>query len=356
MKTLSLCMIVKNEEETLKTSLSNANEYADEIIIVDTGSTDSTKEIAQRYTKNIFDFEWVYDFSKARNFGLEKATSEYIIWLDADDVVPQSTVEKIKEWKEDNLNCDVLLCPYVSSTDENGKPIFQYNRERIVKNDKRFRFKDRVHEVIVPSGNIQINDKIVIFHNKPNKEYTSRNLDIYKKMIADGEKLSPRSQFYYARELFFNNYIDQSIHAFSKFLAEGKGWVENNIEACLNLSKCYQIQKEDNKALSVLFGSFVYDLPRGEILYEIGNIYLTNEDYKKAIYYFSLALNSKPNLNSGGFVNIDCYTFLPALQLCLCYNRIGDNLNALHYHEIAKAFKPNDKSVKHNEKYFNSLN
>lgn len=355
MKKLSLCMIVKNEEENIDTVLGNARSYADEIIIVDTGSTDNTKKLASKYTDKIYDYEWRHDFSKARNYAFEKANNDYLMWLDADDFVSEKSAKSIVQWKEDGDECDVVICPYVTNFDKDYNPLFQFNRERIVKNDKRFRFKDRVHEVIVPSGKIVVNNDIIIFHNKKNKPYTTRNLDIYQKMLEEGENLSPRSQFYYARELYFNGKYDEAIRTFSRYLAEGKGWIENNIEACLNLSKCYQAKKEAQKALAVLFGSFVYDLPRGETLYEIGNVYLGKEDYLRAIYYFKLALASKPNLNSGAFVNLECYTFLPALQLCLCYYKLGDNLNALHYHEISKGFKPNDKKVLHNEKYFKSI-
>lgn len=355
MKKISLCLIVKNEEENIKNCLQNADIFADEIIIVDTGSTDKTKDFAQEFTDKIYDFEWDFDFSKARNFSFSKATNPYIMWLDCDDIVSEKTAKNIAKWKESDEECDVLICPYVTNFDANMKPIFQFNRERIVKNDKRFRWKDRVHEVIVPSGKVVINNDIIIYHNKKNKPYTSRNLDIYEKMIAEGTTFSPRSQFYYARELYFNKRYQDAVRAFSKFLSEGKGWNENNIEACLNLSKCYQDLNEEKNALSVLFGSFVYDLPRGEILYEIANIYFNKEDYRSAIYYYKQALASKPNINSGAFINLDCYTFLPSIQLCVCYHKLGDNLNALHYHEISKGFKPDDPKVIHNEKYFQAI-
>lgn len=356
MKKLSLCLIVKNEEKNLGFCLNNAKEYADEIVIVDTGSVDRTKEIAGKYTDKVYDFTWVYDFSKARNFAFDKATKEYLMWLDADDIVPKESVKNILKWKNDETDFDVLLCPYVTAFDENFNPIFQFNRERIVKNEKRFRFKERVHEVIVPAGTIKIDESIKIYHNKKEALPSTRNLDIYEKMIAEGETLSPRSQFYYARELSFHKKYDEAIHMFSKFLYEGKGWVENKIEACLNLSKCYQAKGEEDKALSVLFGSFVYDLPRGETLYEIGNVFLSRQDYIKAIYYFKLALEAKPNLNSGGFVTIDCYGFLPAIQLCVCYHKLGDMINSRHYHEVSKAFKPDSELVKYNEKYFEAVN
>ena len=355
MKKLSLCMIVKDEEKNLDNALKNSKIYADEIIIVDTGSKDKTKEIAYKYTPNVYDFEWVNDFSKARNFAFDKATCDYLMWLDGDDFILEESANNILKWKEGNDEVDVLMCPYVSSYNEDFTPTFQYLRERIVKNIPSLRFHDKVHEVIIPSGRIVNCDNIKIYHNRSNKKYTARNLMIYRQMIKEGEVLSPRSQFYYARELYFNNFIDEAIHEFSRFIFDGGGWKENNIEACLNLGKCYLIKKKYENALTALFGSFVYDNPRGEILCEIGNTYLLQEKYDKAIYWYKLALQSQSNIESGAFVNIDCYTFIPALQLCVCYDKLGDKVNALTYHELSKAFKPNDKSVLHNQIYFDNL-
>ena len=87
MKEISLCMIVRDEEKVIARCLDSVKDIVDEIIVVDTGSIDNTKEIVAKYTKKIYDFEWVNDFSKARNFSFSKATKDYIMWLDADDVI-----------------------------------------------------------------------------------------------------------------------------------------------------------------------------------------------------------------------------------------------------------------------------
>ncbi|PES02484.1 glycosyl transferase, partial [Bacillus anthracis] len=87
MITISLCMIVKNEEATLKRCLTAISDVVDEIIIIDTGSTDQTKKIASKFTDKVIDFVWIDDFSTARNFAFSQATKEYILWLDADDLV-----------------------------------------------------------------------------------------------------------------------------------------------------------------------------------------------------------------------------------------------------------------------------
>ncbi len=355
MKKISLCMIVKNEEKNLDKCLTSIKDAVDEIIIVDTGSTDKTKEVASNYTDKIYDFEWCNDFSKARNYSFDKASCPYIMWMDADDVASKETVKEIKKWKKSEEGCDTLMCSYATSFDENHKPIFEYYRERIMKNIPVLRWKDPVHEVIIPWGKVVYNNKIVIYHDKKPKPYTTRNLDIYKKMLNDKVDFSPRQQFYYARELYFNNLYDEAIHEFSKFLSSRKGWNENNIEACLNLSKCYQYKKEYENALTALFGSFMYGVPKGEILFEIGNVFETIKDYPKAIYWYKQALASSPNLESGAFVNLNCYQLLPAIQLCVCYYQIGDLIQSRHYHEVAKSFNPNDENVLYNEKFFNNL-
>ena len=85
--TISLCMIVKNEEDTLPRCLESVGGLVEEIIVVDTGSDDRTKEAALEYGAKVYDFPWVEDFSKARNFSFSKATQQYCLWLDADDVI-----------------------------------------------------------------------------------------------------------------------------------------------------------------------------------------------------------------------------------------------------------------------------
>jgi len=85
--TISLVMIVKNETAVLKRCLESATRYVDEIIVVDTGSTDSTKQIAAEYQAKIFDYEWKNDFGAARNFALEKSACQWSLVLDADEYI-----------------------------------------------------------------------------------------------------------------------------------------------------------------------------------------------------------------------------------------------------------------------------
>ena len=97
---LSLCMIVKNEEKELPLCVNSVKPALDEIVIVDTGSSDNTKEVARQLGARVFDFPWVDDFSAARNHSILRATGDYILWLDADDRVDEGEVEKIRLLKQ----------------------------------------------------------------------------------------------------------------------------------------------------------------------------------------------------------------------------------------------------------------
>tara|TARA_Y100000310_G_scaffold345226_1_gene462890 strand:+ start:9135 stop:10988 length:1854 start_codon:yes stop_codon:yes gene_type:complete len=95
--TLSVCMIVKNEAKHLEMCLKSIKDLGDELIVVDTGSSDNTKQIAAKYTEKVHDFDWVNDFSAARNFSLKQATSDWIFVIDADEVLNKKDHRRIKQ-------------------------------------------------------------------------------------------------------------------------------------------------------------------------------------------------------------------------------------------------------------------
>lgn len=354
MITLSLCMIVKNEEDVLERCLASAYTLFDEIVIVDTGSNDKTKEIAQKYTNNVYDFVWCDDFSKARNYAIEKCTKKYFMWLDADDVITKEELIKLKKLKEEiTEDIDIVMINYAISFDSENKPDFEYYRERIVKNNGKFLFCDPVHEVIPTSGKIIFKD-ITIEHRKIKENKKQRNLKIYEKLKRK-QKLSPRQQFYYARELYYNNKIDKAILNFKKFLKDEDGFYENKIDACNILSKCYINKNEIQKAKEILFHSFSYDLPRAEILCNIGYLYQNEYDYVKSIYYFNLALNSKYTKENFAFNKPQYYNYIPALELCVCYYNLKDYNKSYFYNSLAKVTNPNDEIVLKNEQILTKI-
>lgn len=350
MATISLCMIVRNEEAVLGRCLDCVKDICDEIIIVDTGSADGTREIAGRYTEKVYDFPWEDDFAAARNFSFSKAAMEYILWLDADDVLDQEGQDKLRAIKQD-LHADVVMLPYHVAFDGDGRPTFSYYRERILRRDRQFRWKGAVHEAITPSGNIVYGDAAVL-HKKIHVSDPDRNLRILQKQIESGIPLEPRMQFYYARELYYHGMYAQAIAAYETFLADKGAWRENCIDACLQLSKCYDAAGRPQDALQSLFRSFQYDLPRGECCCAIGKYKLSEQKYDEAAYWYRAALNAPDPSENGGFFEADCYDFIPYIQLCVCHDRMGNVRLAKAYNEKAGRIKPNDPAYLWNKKYF----
>lgn len=355
MAEISLCMIVKNEEDVLARCLESVQGFADEIIIVDTGSSDATKEIARRYTPLVYDFVWIDDFAAARNESFCKATRDFIMWLDADDVLleeDRASLIRLKQELDDSV--DLVMARYNVAFDAQGNPTMSYFRERLMRRACGFRWIGAVHEVITPAGNIRYSEA-AITHRKLHPTDPDRNLHIFESMIAKGEELDPRQQYYYARELFFHGRYEEAAEKLTAFLDGGRGWIENNIGACLDLSNCCKLGGKPEGILPALTRSFAYDLPRAEICCAVGAYFIERGEYRQAAYWYRTASRCKPNLKGGGFQSPDSYGYTPYLQLCVCYDRMGDHKTAERYHKKAKRLKPNDPAVLYNEQYFQSL-
>lgn len=354
MSDISLCMIVKNEEKVLSRCLESVKDAVDEIIIVDTGSTDKTKKIALDYTEKVYDFEWIDDFSAARNYSFSKATKDYILWLDADDIITAENSAKLIELKENLNNTDAVMMKYNTAFDEDGKPTFSFYRERLIKRTAPHSWKGKVHEVIVYSGTTIYSD-IAVDHKSVKKIYSTRNLDIYEKHLSSEEKLNSRDKFYFGRELYYHKKYNRAIEILTDFLEDSTGWIENKIEACRILSYCCSETENTDKALRVLFSSFIYDLPRAEICCDIGNLFMKSENYSNAIYWFETALNMSPKQDNGSFIDLDAYGYLPCIQLCVCYDKLKNHTKAEKYNNEAGKFRPNSPSYLQNLKYFEAL-
>ncbi len=156
-------MIVKNEEDNLPHCLESVAGLFDEIVVVDTGSTDRTVEIARSFGANVFDFAWVDSFSAARNEALARATGDYIFWLDADDVVDpperqklRLLLDRLRGFKGDGCSRSPFDSAYVvrckcdpSPDGSGGETVVDHIRLFPRREDVRWTY--RVHEQILPA-------------------------------------------------------------------------------------------------------------------------------------------------------------------------------------------------------------
>lgn len=355
MATISLCMIVRDEEEVLGRCLGSVQDLVDEIIIVDTGSVDGTKSVAARFGAQIWDFPWIDDFAAARNASFAPAKCDYCLWLDADDVLLAADREKFKQLKADlQPEVDVVMLPYNTGFDEQGNVTFSYYRERIVKNRADMLWQGAVHEVINLHGNIIYGD-CAVTHQKLRPGDSERNLRIFENLLQKGERLDARQQFYYGRELYFHGRFAQALAVLQDFLAEGQGWQENNIDACRHCALCLYALEKPEQALAALFASFIYDLPRAEICCDIGQHFFRQQAWAQAIYWYLRALTCRRDDTRGGFVSPDAYGYIPSLQLCVCYDRLGQLHQAECFNRLAARYKPQSAAVAYNNEYFAGL-
>lgn len=346
--TLSVCMIVRDEEQTLARALESVKSFADEIIVVDTGSTDNSVEIAKLFTENVYFFEWCDDFARARNFSFSKATCELVAWLDADDEITPENAKLLMQLKERD-DFDTAMVKYAVAFDGDN-PTFVYYRERVFRRALNPVWVGEVHEVIAPLGRV-IYSPASIYHKKVKANPTARNLHIYQKKIGRGEPLDARQKFYYGRELYFNGLYTECVAVLNDFLG-GEFWVENGVEACRTLYRALSALNRREEAIASLMRAFTLSKPKAEDCCALASYFEEKKDYSTAIWWYKRAIESDENAESGAFVNTDYLTYIPAIRLCVIYDRLGNYKLAEKYNEMAGRFKPNDKSYLHNKKYF----
>ncbi|HWQ74634.1 MAG TPA: glycosyltransferase [Syntrophomonas sp.] len=351
--TVSLCMIVKNEEAVIGRCLESIADLVDEVIIVDTGSTDNTKAIAGKFTEHIYDFKWIDDFAAARNAAFAKASMDYLLWLDADDVIEAEDREKFASLKNTlDSKVDVVSMVYKLAFDDYGNVSSSVRRNRLVKREREFRWIGAVHEYLEVGGQIYHSD-VAVTHRSLYHD-SDRNIKIYEKRLARGENFSPRDLYYFANELLDHHQYKRAASYYKKFLDTGQGWVEDNISSCGKLADCYFHLGDQQRYLESTVRSFTYGSARAEFCCRLGYHFLQKGDNKAAIFWYKLATMLKPAENQQGFQNLNCSTWLPHLQLCLCYCNMGEYKLAYLHNEAARQYRPDDPRMLHNRNYLES--
>lgn len=350
--TVSLCIIVKNEEKTIGNCLDSVKDLCDEIIIVDTGSTDQTKEIVKNYTDRILNFTWIDDFAAARNFAFSQATMDYILWLDADDILIPPDQEKFLALKKSlDPTVDAVSMPYHYAFDQFGNVSFSFRRNRLVKRERNYKWVGAVHEYLAVGGNI-ISSDICVTHRRVREHSSDRNLKIFERRKEKGEPFSPRDLYYYGNELFDHKLYQRAIEIYQEFLQTGHGWVEDKISACGKLADSFQALGETEKQLEYIYKSFEYASPRAEFCCRLGFHFLNAKQFDQAVFWYRLATRLERPADNSGFMTEACWTWLPHLQLCVCYDRLGEYELAYRHNEIAREYSPENSQVLYNKKYF----
>ena len=333
MISISLCMIVKNEEQVLARCLESVKDLMDEIIIVDTGSTDKTKEIAAKYTDKIYDFEWISDFSAARNFAFSKASCDYIYSADADEVLDEENYAKFKALKVGMLpEIEIVQMKYGNQLQFNT--IYNFDEEyrpKLFKRLREFVWEAPIHETVRLEPVIYDSD-IVITH-LPTSEHAGRDLQAFKKAVEGGYTLPKRLHNIYAKELFIAGSDEDVVDAmplFEGFILEEGRSVDELCEAFLVVARGARICKDAVKFLKNIT-KVIGESPCSEAYYEMGEFFLMQEDYAEAVlWFYNACFEAQPilDIRRGGKMALE--------KLAYCYEVLGMEDMAEEYANKAK--------------------
>lgn len=315
MASISLCMIVKNEEAVLKRCLDSIADLMDEIIIVDTGSTDRTKEIAADYTSKIYDYRWANDFSAARNFSFSKATMEYIYAADADELLDEENHMRFLRLKQALLpEIEIVQMKYINCSEFNTVLNSQKEyRPKLFRRLRTFTWIDPIHETVRLQPVIFDSD-VEILH-KPQSLHSKRDFSIFVKAFEHDGQFSPKIRSMYARELLKTGDTTDFLNAKPVFEAilENDTTDDARKEASCILAHIYRLEGNKNEFFKLTMKDML-TTPCSEICYELGTYFLAERDYAEAVLWFYNAA-----YETASILDIHTGGDLPLLGLTECY-------------------------------------
>lgn len=262
-KTIGLAILAKNEEAMIARCLDSVA-WADQIVVVDTGSSDSTIEIALKYTEEVFlDFVWVDDFQLAQNHAKSKMKTDWILSLDCDEVLLSSEAE-VREAIEKAQ--DVLRVTMVAEGDE--KNIFYFGR--IFRNSPDIFWEATIHKHLnIPGVGEDIGNVRIMYGRSPAHDLDpDRSLRMLESAVARAENL-PRNLYYLGREYYYKERYQDSLDTLKRYVQIAH-WAGELADAYLIMSQCYAFMGNAEQTATYCFQAI-----------------LTNSNFKEAILYMA---------------------------------------------------------------------
>lgn len=336
MVTISVCMIVKNEEEQLGACLESLRPIADEIIVVDTGSADRTKEIAARFTDRIYDFAWIDDFSAARNFAFEKAKMDYIYTADADELLDEANIRRFLDMKRVLLpEIEIVQMHYLNLMEQNTA----YNskrelRPKLFKRLRGFEWINPVHET-VRLDPVIYNSDIEIQHLAKGS-HAKRDFATFQKALRKGMRLDKTLHSMYAKELFIAGDAGDFAEAedfFLKSCSDGSRSLDERREAACVLARGYRLNGKTSDFFKFILREAA-TCPSSEICAEAGEYFYSQGDFAEALCWFNDAIFETEAVISVYVKGKDSLN-----RLADCYENTGEPEKAREYREMAEKWE-----------------
>ncbi|MEK6984121.1 MAG: tetratricopeptide repeat protein [Nanoarchaeota archaeon] len=351
---VSLCMIARNEELFIEQCLTSVKGIADEIIVVDTGSTDKTKEIAKRFGAKIIDFKWIDDFSAARNESLKHATKDWILVLDADESLDDDGLKSINElinskdsdaflFLQKNYTNDASIAGFISEEQKKmGKNYAGWYGSfivRLFRNKKGYKFEGIVHELVEPSieakkGKIAATNIALHHYGNADPAAAMKKKQFYLELCKSKAAQNPDASTYFELGVLYkeNNNFDESIKSFKKALENNPKHsmafyelgiiykqqesfdeairnlteslrIKENSEAFESLGACYLKKGKLKEAYRNLVKAMMLNPNKSTIYNKLGAVLERNENYESSIQMLEIGIKLNPK-NTIGFYNL----------------------------------------------------
>ncbi|MGQ9712860.1 MAG: tetratricopeptide repeat-containing glycosyltransferase family 2 protein [Desulfotomaculales bacterium] len=342
--TITLAMIVRDEEKNLADCLESVRGAVDEIVVVDTGSSDRTVEIARRYTNKVYRYPWNDDFSAARNFALDRASSQWILSLDADEEL-DTTAGDLRTVALTGEGRDAFLLPLHNRTSQDDESFTRFYVLRFFRNRPEYRFQGRIHEQVHVSGpeKLGLAQGPVIWHKEvPVKERNRkrcRNLALLRRVL-DEDPTNPFLQYYIGLEWLGLGQAGKAL----PFLRRARaGLPVDNVlfrpAAVRSLVTCLRALGQLDEAICACLEDCAKMPSYADLFFDGGILFEEKDEYEIAIRWFSEALRSGPPTSLYSHTN-GTESFLSLYHLGYCHEKLGRLEEARDHYEKALAANP----------------
>lgn len=336
---LSVCLIVRNEERVLARCLQCAAAIADDLVVVDTGSSDRSVEIAHGYTDRVYLHAWRNSFAEARNYAASLAACDYVMWLDADDVIEETDIAAINSLKEGlPPDTDVVFLTYA-----NGNGYFHdyVLRDRILRKEYSALNVGDAHEniPIQPEWKRLLRPDIRIVHQKEYVNDPDRNINIFNRFLEAGKVMDDHDRVYYCRELWAHGYYDAAREEFQKLKPEAMR-PELYYYALVFAVKALQDAGSYAECARLIRDALAYIEPTAYMVCQLADSLerIGDREGARACYLQALHLPERPESFCIQFTG---YTeYVPCVRLARLYYSDGDRIAARQYNDRARAAYP----------------
>lgn len=355
---ISVCIIVKNEQENIEKCLLELQKTGFEIVVVDTGSTDHTKEVAQKYTDKVYDFEWCDDFAKAKNYAISKATYDYVMIIDSDEFVEQIDISALKELIK-TRPYDVGRIRRRNIFTRQG--LVNENQEWInrIFLKTKFHYEGSIHEQVTPLyGNSYqtYQAPVVIRHSGydltegQRKKKSKRNITLLEKELtllkrkedhgSDRTSQIPYVLYQLGKSYYMAQEYEKAVEYFSEALSYD---LNPHLEYVINMVQTYgyALINSGQAKKALLFENIYQEFGNtADFQFLMGLIYMNNARFEDAIEQFKLATLQK----ECSVVGVNSYSAY--YNIGVIYECLGMLDEAKKYYLLCGDYEPAMRQIK----------